>query len=413
MKLLDWKQLSLPKGPGVYFFKNKQKEILYIGKATNLSDRTKSYFGKDLGDTRGQHLIDMVNHAEYIETESTDSVLEALLLESSLIKKHSPPYNTKEKDNKSYYFVVITDEAFPRVFVERERVLQFTEKLNYTVKSKYGPFPQGQIITEALRIIRRLFPFRDKKSLLKHHARFYESLGLSPQNKEGGGLENEAVKRYKKNINYIEKLFKGEKKEIILDITKNMEEAARDFDFEKAGFFKKQLYAINHIHDISLLKRDFFKEAREGSVRIEAYDIAHMGGRDMVGVMVVIQDGMAQKSEYRKFIIKTRTTADDTASLDEVLRRRFKHKEWLIPHLVVIDGGKAQLARARLVKKELELPCEIVSVLKDEHHKAREILGGVSLIKKYKDEILLANSESHRFALLYHTEKRKKTFKNN
>src|SRR3989338_6254767 len=95
------KKISLPNTPGIYKFLDNKGGILYIGKATNLRDRVKSYFSKELLNMRGMFLVDMVTKANKIDFIKTDSVLEALILEASLIKKHQPKYNTKEKDNKS------------------------------------------------------------------------------------------------------------------------------------------------------------------------------------------------------------------------------------------------------------------------------------------------------------------------
>lgn len=118
----DFKNLEkkLPESSGVYFFLHKN-QILYIGKATNLYDRVKSYFSKDIAYSRGPKILKMIDEADNIEFQITDSSLEALLLENYLIKKHQPIYNTKEKDDKSYQFVVITEEDFPRVLLVRGR----------------------------------------------------------------------------------------------------------------------------------------------------------------------------------------------------------------------------------------------------------------------------------------------------
>ena len=118
MDFSQYKKINLPDTPGVYLFK-KNKEILYIGKATSLKDRVRSYFSNDLIATRGPLLIDMVFQANDIEFIKTDSVLEALILESNLIKKYQPRYNTQEKDDKSYNYVIITKEDFPRVLIEK------------------------------------------------------------------------------------------------------------------------------------------------------------------------------------------------------------------------------------------------------------------------------------------------------
>jgi excinuclease ABC subunit C len=137
MKSQDLKKLNLPGKPGVYFFK-KGKEILYIGKATNLRDRVRSYFAKDLIDTRGPGILDMTLLATTVEFQKTDSVLEALILEANLIKKHQPKYNVKEKDNKSFNCIAITKDPFPQVIIIRERETKLT-KFN----AVFGPYPNG------------------------------------------------------------------------------------------------------------------------------------------------------------------------------------------------------------------------------------------------------------------------------
>lgn len=119
---------KLPDEPGVYFFLGKNKEILYIGKATSLRDRVRSYFGADVIQTRGRLIVDMVLLACDIDFTKTDSVLEALLLEANLIKTHQPKYNTKEKDNKSYNYVVFTHEDFPKILTVRGRTLLTAEE---------------------------------------------------------------------------------------------------------------------------------------------------------------------------------------------------------------------------------------------------------------------------------------------
>jgi excinuclease UvrABC nuclease subunit len=153
MNLDDFKKLNLPDGPGVYFFK-KGVDTLYIGKATSLRDRVRSYFNDDLIQTRGRLLVDMVTQADTITFQETDSVLEAFILESELIKKYLPRYNTKEKDNKSFNYVVITKEEFPRVLVVRGRNLEQANQAGSTKQEQidalgfeytdvFGPFPFG------------------------------------------------------------------------------------------------------------------------------------------------------------------------------------------------------------------------------------------------------------------------------
>ncbi|MBI3888316.1 GIY-YIG nuclease family protein [Candidatus Nomurabacteria bacterium] len=415
------KKSKLPDKPGVYFFKHK-KQILYIGKATSLKDRTKSYFSKDLIETRGPLLVDMVYKADKIDWQETDSVLEALILEAQLIKKHQPYYNTREKDDKSFNYVCITKparphdgsgaggEELPRVIVVRGR------NVKHSVFNKiYGPYTSGPQLREAMKIIRRIFPFLDDKS--KNYLEFYKQINLVPDLKDR--------KLYMQNIRNIKLFFSGKKQQILQNLKKEMKDYAKAREFEKAGEIKRQMFALQHINDVALLKQENFSRSslprvRGGShtdknfpvsfARIESYDIAHMGGKNMVGVMTVVEDGEVAKNEYKKFKIRTQNNANDTGALTEVLERRLAHTEWQYPNLIVVDGGVAQLHAGMSVLKKLGLKIPVVAVLKDEKHKPKDILGASEFTKKYKREILLSNSEAHRFAIAYHKNLRNRNF---
>lgn len=160
MERKDLDALDIPDAPGVYRFRDPRKQILYVGKATSLRDRVKSYFNGDITVARGTRIAHMVAEAKTVDWEKTDSVLEALILEANQIKKYQPPYNVREKDNKSFNYIVITDEPFPRVLLVRGRDL-FQKWHDRDIKHLFGPFPHGTVLKEALRIVRKIFPFRD------------------------------------------------------------------------------------------------------------------------------------------------------------------------------------------------------------------------------------------------------------
>lgn len=144
--------------------------------------------------------------------------------------------------------------------------------------------------------------------------------------------------------------------------------------------------------------------------RIEAYDIAHLFGKNMVGVMTVIEDGELAKNEYKKFIVRTQDKSNDTGALEEILSRRLRHSEWGLPDIIVMDGGIAQINTAKSVLNRYQFKIPVVSVVKDDKHKAKAIIGDEEIIKKYKKDILLANNESHRFAITFHKKRRGKDF---
>ncbi|KKR43194.1 MAG: Excinuclease ABC, C subunit domain protein [Parcubacteria group bacterium GW2011_GWF1_40_6] len=408
-----FKKLKLPDKSGVYFFL-KNREIIYIGKATSLRDRVKSYLGKDLIETRGPILVDMISRADKIKWQTTDSVLEALILEAELIKKHQPKYNTKEKSDKSFNYVCITKphlrhgvngDGLPKVILVRGKNLE--PKL---YKKVFGPYPNGMQLREALKIVRKIFPFLDDKS--KNYLEFYRQINLVPD------LDDR--KLYIQNIRNIILFFSGKKQQILKNLKKEMKEYAKRREFEKAGEIKRQIFALQHINDVALIRNSPIYPhpaspyvgggAESGGGRIEAYDIAHMGGKNMVGVMVVVEDGEVEKSEYKKFKIRTQDNANDTGALKEVLERRFAHTEWTYPDLIVVDGSVAQINVVKKILANSKLNIPIVSVVKDEHHKARAIMGDKAFGLKYKKEILLANSEAHRFAIAYHKNMRNRNF---
>jgi excinuclease ABC subunit C len=191
-----------------------------------------------------------------------------------------------------------------------------------------------------------------------------------------------------------------------------MKMLAKAREFEKAGQVKRQIFALKHIHDISLIKNDFKNLNSQFSIlkstyRIEAYDVAHFAGKNVVGVMTVLENGVPNKSEYRKFKIKDKPGVNDTKALREILRRRFGHDEWPMPNLIVVDGAIAQKNVAESVLQEFGYKILVVAVTKNEYHKPKNILGDrMHLI--HETEILLANSEAHRYGTAFHKKLRDK-----
>ena len=483
MKSQALKRAKLPDSPGVYFFKDSKGKTLYIGRATSLRSRVRSYFADDVISTRGSRIVDMVTRAKRVVFQKTDSVLEAIILEANLIKKFQPKYNTDEKDDKSWNYIVVTDEDWPRVMLVRGRTLEKgelekgsaqtdtsfggapqpiqqnrvldrraedganfqqtiqqdrplgansrTRRKNVSVgarqkfKKVFGPYPAGGLLRDALKIIRRIFPYLDEKSLDPKHRAFYSSIGLAPavstgteghNARAGGHDEKTARQEYLKTIRNIRLFLEGKKKAIIRTLKKEMMEYARNEEFERADKAKRTIYALEHIEDVALMKNEKGSANGVGAFRIEAYDIAHLSGKNVVGVMTVVEGGEPNKSEYRKFKISQEKN-DDAAALREVLLRRLGHPEWPYPNLIVVDGGQAQLNAAQKVLSELKSDIMAVALVKDDKHKARGILAdeklttaNPTLLAQYKRAIILANSEAHRFAISYHKNLRRKNF---
>lgn len=409
----DFDKLKFPETPGVYIWRDKNSKILYIGKATSLRDRVRSYFLSDVIKTRGAHIVDMVFKAKTVTYQETINALEALILEANLIKKYKPYYNTKEKDDKSFNCVVITREVFPKLILVRQKDIDTKNKtvkvLRYPKSIKYdtvfGPYPNGTAIKEALRLLRPIFPFRDMASSKPDNAVFYRQIGLAPDT-----IDTKARPLYKKTINRLKMIFQGKFQSLLKDLKKEMMLAAKKEQFELAGELKQKVFALEHIQDISLIKRDLILGIKGEEFRIEAYDVAHISGKQMVGVMTVVTNASSDKNEYRKFIIKSFEKANDAGSLEEILIRRFNHFEWTFPQAIVVDGNAIQENVAKKVLKSLSLKIPVISVTKDERHRPKSINGPKEIVETHKYAILLANSEAHRYAITFHKARRKKAF---
>ena len=474
---------KLPQSPGVYFFHGQNKEILYVGKATNLRSRVQSYFrnvissavdksdaeiGSDLSTTlcsaqddtkkmvhvkgRSEWIGLMVSQVCDIDFQETDSVLEALILESNLIKKHQPKYNTLEKDDKSFSYFVITKEEFPKVLIIRKTDLckisnlksqiiikskiindkskfrnsKFIKNSKLEIKNSaiYGPYTSKQQMQIALKIIRRIFPFHALKQQTEKGCLDFQ-LGLCP------GPYADAISKidYKKNIHGIEMILQGKKKNLVSKLEKEMLSYAKKDEFEKAAAVRNRIFALNHIRDVALMNREFessISNTRYGmqNTRIEAYDISNISGQHAVGSMVVFENGQANKSAYRKFKIKTVDGSNDVAMMREVLLRRFGN-DWAMPDLVLLDGGLGHFNMAeKLLHTEMGLVVNIAAVAKGPTRKNLDIRSAfihntsnlVSQNNKLKiDNILQDNllvksimDEAHRFAIGYHRKLRSK-----
>ncbi len=417
----------MPETPGVYFFmggkrgKRRGKEVLYIGKAASIRDRVKSYFGNDILKSRGLHIANMVTLANTVKFIKTESVLEALLLENKLIKKYKPRYNTKEKDDKTYNYVVLTKEEFPKVLVFRKKDLENKlQTKNYKLKTIFGPFPQGTLLREAMKIIRKIFPYRDNctpclfprdsASSLRYSAGckpcFNRQLGLCP----GVCTGEISSQEYGKVICNLKSFFEGKKSEVLRSLKREMKQYSKEMQFEKADIIKKRIFALKHIKDIALVKDIDRVPITDKRFRIEAYDIAHISGTSRVGVMVVIENGSANKSEYRKFKLQ-KNIIDDVGGLAEILERRLKHSEWATPDLIVVDGSTPQKNITEKILKKSGVVVPVVAVVKNERHKPERIIGDKSLVDNFERQILLSNSEAHRFAVSYHRNLRSRGIK--
>ena len=430
---------NLPKSPGVYEFRDKKGKILYIGKATSLRDRVGSYFREFRKGIRPQsyeasgRISAMVSQIVDIKVHETDSVLEALILESNLIKARQPKYNVLAKDDKSFSYAVITKEDFPRVLIVRETDLEKVVGVGHLQKI-FGPYTSKKQLEIVLKLIRKIFPYHSAKRATSQCC-FDHQIGLCP-GPYAGAISK---KDYIKNIHGIDIILQGEKKNFLVELKKQMKASAKNNEFEKAAEARNRIFALEHIRDVALISEDKslsnspFPKGREsgfplsqrgikGDFRIEGYDISNIAGDYAVGSMVIFINGKPDKSQYRKFKIKTVSGIDDVAMMREVLLRRFNNN-WAKPDLLLLDGGKGHLSMTERLLMELRLSIPVVAVAKGPTRKISNFQFLISnkipksKIKKIKSiidsKLLLANimGEAHRFAISYHKKLRNKNWK--
>ena len=394
---------KFPDTPGVYIMKDAAGRVLYVGKAGNLRRRVSSYFERP-HDIRIETLVSKIAK---IDHEKTDTALEALILEAELIRKFTPPFNVKEKDDKSFLYIGITREKFPRVLLVRG-----SDGFSGT---QYGPFTSASSAREALKILRKIFPWSthdpERVGTFERPCFDYE-IGLCP----GACIGAITREDYIKNIDRLKLFLEGKKKQVIRAIEKEMAASARALDFERAAKLRRQLFALKHIRDTALISDANHVQlptiAGSGGAagsgapyRIEGYDISNISGTSAVGSMVVFENNEPNKNEYRKFKIRTIFKPNDVGMLTEVLERRFKHgadgRGWRLPNLILIDGGIAQANAAKKVLMRAGLKIPILGIAKGPERKRNDILGAVPK-GVTKETLVKVRNEAHRFAIGYH-----------
>lgn len=377
---LEAKLKTLPRSAGVYFHKSKSGEIIYVGKAAVLKNRVRQYFQstRDM-DVKTRALVEEIEDTDWVETESE---LDALFLESEMVKRYMPRYNILLRDDKSQMFVRIDMKSeWPTVSFTRNPIDDGAEY--------FGPYYNGFAIKKALRYLRKIFPYYTKPPKDGARPDLDSHIGLSPR----AGTTSE---EYRATLKQLIRYFEGGRKAIIRDIEKQMKLAAKLHDFENAALYRNKLNDLRALQQrIMFGDKEFLNISKDRALsdlvelfglpkipaRIEGYDISHMGGVNVVASMVVFTNGVSDRSNYRKF--KTRIERnDDYANMHEVLTRRLSEKNlkgWGMPDLILIDGGKGQLDAALRAIEERELKIPTVSIAKREEeviiHATRSNIG--------------------------------------
>lgn len=413
---------DFPASPGVYQFIDSSGDVLYVGKAKSLKSRIKSYFLKEIG--RGPVIDIMVKMAINAKYIVTDSEIEAVLLEAELIKKLKPKYNAKLKDDKSFLVIKITkkiteskisnhQDRFSCIGLMRARDVDFTDK----TAEYFGPYPAGELLKKSLRILRKIFPYRDcsktKFATYRKKGRpcIYGDIRVCTA--PCVGWVNEF--QYLENINYLKSFLRGRKREVYRKLEKEMNQLSKEKRFEEASLVRDKLRALDHLKDVAIgLRDDVFNAGKTLFKRIECYDISNISGNYGVGAMVVFSDGKKDSDEYRKFKIKFSSAPNDLFMMKEVLIRRLNN-DWPKPDLIVVDGGENHLRVALETLKEHNLEIPVISIAKGAKRDKNEFHFGDENIAKYfhnnsyiQNIAISARDESHRFAIAYYRALHKK-----
>jgi len=374
---------KISKSSGVYFWLDNREKVLYVGRATNLKNRLSQYFLSNVE----PKIKEMVSQAKKIKTIETKTLLEAIILEAKYIKKYWPKYNIRDKDNRSFVYIVIPQKDFSAPFLARAKEL---EKISPDKAEIFGPYKSLSLVKTALRIIRKIFPYSTCQ-INSGRPCFDYQIGLCPS----ACLGIISKEEYQKNIQNIILLLKGEKKELIKKLKKENPD---------------KIFALQHIEDVALIDQEE-KGFQHPFGRIEGYDISHFSGKETVGAMVSFLNGEPDKKFYRLFKIKNAKNQDDLDCLREVLKRRFRHPEWPFPNLVLIDGGLPQVRTVKNLFKELKIQIPLVGISKYQNDKLIFPQGMKKSLKELiatnKSLLLKVRNEAHRFANSY----RKKLFK--
>jgi len=420
---------EFPQKPGVYLMKDSAGRVIYVGKATNLRSRAGSYFTKAaLQEHRTRDWVGEICDADFVECESE---VDALLMESRLIKDIQPKHNKELKDDKTFpYLMITTHEDFPRVEVTRE-------PRDRGVKL-YGPFPNAGSLRGAVQVLQRIFKFRTCSLDIDdgdEKWQWYRPCLLASINQCTAPCNLRISKEeYKKDIRRLQMFMEGKKTRLLKQLKDEMLAASKALEFEKAAGLRDEINLIETLDKRGELDEHaqpevFYIDPKKGLAglrkvlnldkqprTIEGIDIAHLGGGQTVASVVNFIDGLPFKPGYRRYKIREVEGVDDFASIHEVVARRYRKmfdEGESFPDIILIDGGRGQLNSALNAFEQNQIqPPTVISLAKREEEiyvpgvadplKLSRHAFGLRLLQYVRDE-------AHRFAQHYHKILRRKS----
>jgi excinuclease ABC subunit C len=413
---------NIPQSSGCYLFKNEKGQIIYVGKSKFLPKRVKSYFQKNHKDKKTTFLVNEIRDVDFM---TTDDESQALLLEDELIKSHKPKYNIKAKDDRSRrWFITLSDDEFPRLLVCNPSNFSGQILLEST---------SSNTCYEIYKMVHDIFNLRScsydltEENILKE--KFKTCLEFHLNRCNAPCVSNIQKFSYLKIVSEMKDVFSFQFDKVRNSLRRYMKQYSEQMEFEKAQDIKNRMSVVDDLQN----KMETFRVRRYNNIArefkeslgllnvpslIEAFDNSHTAGDCQVSALVRYKNGKTDKSNYRKFNIKTVEGPDDYASFTEVLNRRFKRlldEKQELPSLVVIDGGKGQLGVAKKVFESLGLlsSIDLISISKNDKHQSQTIhtIDGSSFdIPRNEFGFLLAEvqNEVHRFVITFHRQKRSK-----
>ena len=415
MSSLKEKLQALPQKPGVYLFRDKLGQIIYVGKAKSLRKRVASYFTKP-AEIKTSILLERLYDIDFVVTGSE---MDALILEDELVKKYRPRYNISLKDDKAYPYLKLTiNEEWPRLLLVRRK-----EKDGALYFGRY----QGGMVREVIRLVKKLFPIRwCKETPLRAREQpcLYSRLGSC----SAPCINKIAHEDYLALVQGIISLLEGRMEEALGKMKTEMEKASQALDFERAAYLRDRIKLLEKmlegkelartpspriLSEISELQQAL--KMKKAPMRIEAYDVSNIAGSNNVGSMVAFYGGLPLKSDYRKFKIRSFSgKPNDVAAIYEIVKRRYQgslSKKLPLPDLVMVDGGLSQVLAGRRGLDEAHLN-ELMLIGLAKREEEIHILGKKKPLKLTKNSPALQllqrlRDEAHRFAITYHREKRR------
>ena len=414
MDIKNKKIKEFPNSPGVYIMKDDKGQPLYIGKAKSIRKRIASHFQK-AGSQRISLMLSQVRKIDFI---TTGTEYKALLLEAELIKKNQPYYNVDLRDDKSFPWIRISRDKFPVISIARPK--------KKTDADYFGPYTNAKLLRQALKAIRKVFPFCSCQNRPKKPCLYYR-IHLCP----GPYAGKVSRKDYLSNIKHIKLFLKGKHNNLLKSLSQKMKASAKQQKFEQASLIRDKIIALSSL--LQTGARDFVLPTQInlgaryelGELkkllhlarlprRIEAFDVSNIRGRQPCGSMVSFLNGAPDKNNYRRFKIKTVKGIDDYRMLSEVIQRRYRRliqENSKLPDLILIDGGRGHLNIAKGELNNLHLKIPMISIAKQ--HEEIFTLNKATSIRLNADSKALQliqriRNEAHRFAIKYHKLLRKK-----